>query len=73
MADGGGATKARPGKRGAARASGSLTAWIWLRLVVVVVVRVRFGDEFGEEAGQGIYRAEVFSLGSSLEPGLKTL
>ena len=31
-------TKARPGKRGAARASGSLTAWIWLRLVVVVVV-----------------------------------
>ena len=36
--DGGGATKARPGKRGAARASGSLTAWIWLRLVVVVVV-----------------------------------
>ena len=41
--DGSGATKARAGKRGAARASGSLTAWIWLRLVVVVVASEIWG------------------------------
>ena len=59
-----------------ARASGSLTAWItWLRLVVVVVVRacVRFGDKIWGGSSARIYRAEVFSPGSSLEPGLKTL